>query len=216
MKCTDDDSEIVEACINGDLSAWSSLTQKYESLIRASIVNRLKKYGITLPCQDIEDIRQNTLTSIWKGRKLEEIRNRKNISYWLAIVSGNTAIEYMRWKRAQDTPKPVPLNYDSADELEGLAPSNGRDPSDEAAREEMLKKIKETIEALPHKEKLMIKLNIYHGKKYHEIADILNIPAGTVSSYIKRAREKLKKKIATILLIYTSLYMRGLYDKTGG
>lgn len=194
-KYRDNDSNIIEACINGDLAAWGQLTRKYESLIYASIVNRLRKYGFALPRQDIEDIRQNVLTNIWKSRKLENVRNRGNIAYWLAIVSGNIAIGYMRNKRAKDMPNPAPIHCGAIEELAELAGPEGATVFDNMARDEMLKKIDEAIEALSFKEKLIIKLNFYHDKKYNEIADILNMPPGTVSSYIKRAKEKLKKNL---------------------
>jgi RNA polymerase sigma-70 factor (ECF subfamily) len=191
----EDDSNIVKACVNGDLSAWSRLTQKYERLIYAAIVSCLGKYGFTLPPQDIEDIRQNVLTAVWKGGKLKNIKNRKNISYWLAIVSGNKAMEYMRAKRSQDIPKPIGLTYESGEELKEPAYAFGADASDDLTRKEILEKIEDAIDALPYKEKLMIKLNIYHDKKFREIAEILNVPKGTVSSYVKRAKEELMRKL---------------------
>ena len=73
-----------------------------------------------------------------------------------------------------------------------LIPSTGLNPSDELAKNELSKKIEEAVDALPTKEKLIIKLNLIYEKKYDEIAKILNLPKGTVSSYIKRAKEKLR------------------------
>ena len=194
-----EDMPLVEACIRGDLTAWSSLTKKYSDLIRASIEVRLKKYGFTLPRQDIEDIRQNVLESIWSGNKLESVKNRKSIAYWLAIVSGNAAIEYIRKKRIDQTLEPVSLSNElDKEELIGLIPSPDLNPFDELARKEILNKIDRAFRSLTHGEKLVAKLNIYHGKKYYEIAEILNMPGGTVSSYLKRAKEKLREKLQNL------------------
>ena len=188
-----DDSRLVEACINRDLIAWSQLINRYSGLISVSIVNRLKKYGLTVPSQDVEDIRQNVLISIWQDRKLESIQNRAHIGYWLSIVSGNIAIEYMRKKRNADPPGAISIyNKLNGKELSEFIPQAGESPKDEIIGNELLKKIDEAIEALPNKEKLIAKLNILYGKKYHEITDILNVPYGTVSSYMKRAKDKLR------------------------
>ena len=73
-----------------------------------------------------------------------------------------------------------------------LIPSTQRDPIDELTRNELSRKIDTAIELLPSKERLIIKLHLLHEKKYEEISDILNIPYGTVSSYIKRTKEKLR------------------------
>ena len=190
------DISLVEGCIKKDLAAWAALVKKYSNLIHISIENRLKKYGHILSRQDTEDIRQNVLASIWKGEKLKEIRNREDISYWLAIVSGNVAVNHIRRKRFQAESKSISL-FDKLDEKEfvELIPSASLNPKDEAMKNELSKKIDAVIELLPTKEKLVIKLNLLHNKEYSEISDILNIPKGTVSSHIKRAKGKLRKAL---------------------
>ncbi|MBI4974683.1 MAG: sigma-70 family RNA polymerase sigma factor [Candidatus Omnitrophica bacterium] len=197
---SEDDTNLVEGCINKDLRAWATFIKKYSNLISISIENRLKKYGFSLPHQDIEDIRQNVLASIWKDSKLEGVKNRNDISYWLAIVAGNEAMMYLKIKRGQETQKKISL-YDRVDEKElaEFIPSDRSSPLDELARKELSKKVKEAIESLPAKEKLIIKLNVIYDKKYNDIANILDLPKGTVSSYIKRAKERLKKVLKDFL-----------------
>lgn len=189
----DNDLRLIEDCIAKDPAAWTALIKKYSRLISISIDNRLKKYGVTLHGQDIDDIRQDILASLWGDGKLESIRNRRDISYWLAVTCGNMAIEYVRKRRSIDLAKCLPL-FDNIDEgdLAELASPSQTSADDDNAREELLKKAQGLIKSLPDKERVIIKLNLIHGKKYHEIADILNMPRGTVSSYIKRAKEKLK------------------------
>jgi len=189
-----DDSGMVEACIAGDVSAWKSLVLKYSPLIHTAISCRIRRYGIGLPSQDIEDIYQNVLTSVWVGQKLSEIKNRADISYWLAIVSGNTAVEYLRAIKASGMDKLEPLgdamDEESEDSGIGRAAEPGpRDPSEDKIADE----VKSALGCLLKKEKLIMKLLIFHNKKYNEIARILNMPRGTVASHIKRARAKLKR-----------------------
>ena len=192
----EDDSKLVEACINKDLLAWSAFIKKYSGLIFISIANRLKIHGLSLPRQDAEDIRQNILAALWKDGKLENVKNRRDISYWLSAVSGNAAVEYARRKRLFGPARILSI-FDKIDEKEfaDFAQSDQLAPADELARDEVSKKIEDAVESLPAKEKLIIKLNAFYDKKYHEIAEMLNMPKGTVSSYIKRAKEKLRKKL---------------------
>ena len=98
----------------------------------------------------------------------------------------------MRTKRAKEAPKIVPLTEEIAEELTDMNMSYKSSLSDTLTQNDIAKKIDKFIETLPRKEKLIMKLNIYHNKKYHEIAEILNIPKGTVSSYMKRAKEKIR------------------------
>jgi RNA polymerase sigma-70 factor (ECF subfamily) len=188
-----DDAELIERCIQKDLAAWSIFIKRYSPLVSASIANRLKKHGIQSSSADIDDIRQNTLTAIWQENKLATIKNRGNVAYWLAIVSGNEAIEYARRRRFKE-PRPTISLSEKMDEkeLSDVIASAAPGPRDEIARDELAKRIEAAIGSLPDKERLVIKLNLLHDKKYGQIAAILNMPAGTVSNYIKRAKEKLK------------------------
>ena len=185
---------LIEACIKKDLVAWSSLVKKYSGLIYVSIGNRLKKYGLDASTHDIEDIRQNIFSDIWKNDKLSHITNRDDISYWIAILAGNAAMEHFRSRGARQLQNTVPLSHKiGEEELNEIFPSDIPGPNDELARAETEERIDEAIESLPAREKIMIRLYLIHDKKYHEIAEFLGVPKGTVSSYIKRAKEKLKE-----------------------
>ena len=190
------DRYLIEACIKRDLVAWSILVKKYSGLIYVSIKNRLKKYGIPASNQDIEDIRQDIYSDIWKNGKLSHITNRDDISYWIAILSGNAAVEHFRSREARKLQNTVSLSQKIDEkELNEIFPSDIPGPNDELARAEAQERIDLAIESLPAREKIMIKLYLIHNKKYHEIAEFLGVPKGTVSSYIKRAKEKLKEAL---------------------
>lgn len=190
------DRHLIEACIKKDLIAWSILVKKYSALVYVSIENRLKKYGLDASSQDIEDIRQNIFSDIWKNGKLSHITNRDDISYWIAILSGNAAMEHFRSREARQMQNTMPLSHKiDEEELSEIFPSDISGPNDELARAETEERIDEAIESLPAREKIMIKLYLIHDKKYHEIAEFLGVPKGTVSSYIKRAKERLKEAL---------------------
>lgn len=195
-KGLEDDASVVDGCIKKDLAAWSVFTKRYSGLIHASIENRLKKYGFTLSREDVEDIHQNVLASIWNDAKLADVRDRDNISHWLAIVAGNSAIEYVRKNLTHKEARPLSL-LDKIGEKEfcDLVPSVHPDPADESICNEVSKMIEESIDALPEKERLIMKLNLFHDKTHDQIACILDLPKGTVSSYVKRAKERLRKDL---------------------
>lgn len=190
------DRYLIEACIKEDLTAWSELVEKYSRLVYISIKNRLKKYGFSASGHDIEDIRQNIFSDIWKNGKLSHITNRDDISYWIAILSGNAAMEHFRSRNARQLQDTVPLSHRIDEkELSEILPSEVSEPDDELARAETEEKVDLAIESLPGRERIMMKLYLMHDKKYHEIAEFLGVPQGTVSSYIKRAKERLKEAL---------------------
>ena len=198
-KHPENDRYLVGACIKKDISAWSRLVKKYSRLICISIENRVKKYSLSASPRDIEDIKQNILTDIWENNRLESITSRGDISYWISVVSGNAAIEHFKSRKVRQAQRTTSL-FDKIGEkeLHEILPSEIANPRDELIRAEASDRIYEAIESLPEKERLMIKLLLIHDKKYLEIAEILSVPKGTVSSYIKRAKDKLKKALKNI------------------
>lgn len=192
----DNDRCLIEACLNRDMASWARLVKKYSALAYVSIENRLKKYGVFASSHDIEDIRQDLFSDIWKNGKLSRVTNRDDISYWIAILSGNAAVEHFRAKGARQLQNTVSLSH----KIGGNGPDetlsfNAPAPNDEIARAETEERIDMAMESLPSQEKIMVKLHLIYGKKYHEIAEILSVPIGTVSSYIKRAKKRLREKL---------------------
>ena len=191
-----DDANLIDGCIKRDLAVWAGFVKKYSPLISISIETRLKRYDISVSRQDIDDIRQNILTSIWKDGKLEGVKNRADLRPWLAIVSGNAAAAYARSKFRNEPRKTISIFEKIGErELVEFIPSEAAGPGAETRKAELSQKIDEAIESLPPKEKLIIKLNILYDKKYDEISEIVNFPKGTVSSYIKRAKDKLREAL---------------------
>jgi len=187
------DRYLIEACIKKDLASWASLVKKYSGLVYISIENRLKKYGFDISSHDIEDIKQDIFTDIWKNKKLSNITNRDDISYWVAVLAGNAAMEYFRSKDVRQSQKNISFYSKMGEKpLSDITASEGINQKDELDRAETESRVDDLIETLPKKEKIVIRLHVMYNKKYHEIADIMGVPKGTVSNYIRRAREKLK------------------------
>ena len=196
MRRFDNDEALLRGCIDKDHAAWDHFTAKYSGLILASATNRLRKYGMSLKQDDLKDVQQNVLSCLWEDEKLAQVREARSLPYWLSIVSGNMALEHARKKRSLEKLMPVSIFDKIGDiELEDMISSGGLTPPDEIDRAETARRIEAAVEELPEKDRLVIKLNVIHGKKHGEIADILQIPAGTVSKHIRRAKESLKKSL---------------------
>jgi len=190
---TGSDRTIVEGCINKDLICWDALISKYSRLIYISIEKRLKKYGFMLPPHDIEDIRQNVLAAIWKEGKLKNVSNRDDVSYWFSIVAGNAAMTYIRKPEIRNSNKLLSLDKRKDDKnAYDILASDTLGPDGHILRDELEEKIDKYIRGLSSNEKIIIKLTLFHEKKQHEIAEMTGLPEGTVSSCIKRVKDKLK------------------------
>ena len=197
------DSSLVERCIRKDPLAWAELVKRYSRLISLSIENIFKKYSFPHSKSDVDDVLQNILILIWKGNKLRTIKNRRDISYWLAIVSGNMALNYMRLKASRERYDTVSMHQKLGEGLlneavEAIA-SDGPTPLDEAVRKEIAKSLKESFGKLSHTEQIIAKLNLFHKKTYAETARITHRPIGTVANTVKRIKNELKRGLKKYL-----------------
>lgn len=194
------DGSLVEGCLRDDADAWQAFRSKYSPLIRSAICIRMKKYGVRPSRIEVDEIFQNVLICLWKDRKLSEVKNRGDIKCWLAVVSGNTAIDYFRKKTLKKELKTVSIH----EEIDGMEigeflNSGNTDSSKHVIDKETAMRIKDLIGSLPEKERLIMKLYILYDKKYNEISDVTGIPFGTVANYIKRAKDKLREGLKNYL-----------------
>ena len=189
-----DDTELIRSCINRDDDAWSYFVNRYSPLVISAIGNRFRKYQFTATAHELKEVRQSLFSSIWEDNRLSTISDSRSIGYWLSITAGNAAIDYVRKRRRLEKVE-VLLSSQQLDRFEIHEETSGSGPSQvkELTRKEISEQIDEAIRRLPAKERLVIKLNILHGKKYDEIAGMLDMPQGSVATHVRRAKEKLKE-----------------------
>jgi len=72
---------------------------------------------------------------------------------------------------------------------------DSKDPYDALVDNELAAFINEFIKRLPQRERMILTLNFFYGKKHREITQMLKIPANTVSTIIKRTKDLLRKEL---------------------
>jgi RNA polymerase sigma-70 factor, ECF subfamily len=208
-ECYNNETDLIKACIRHDPGAWAAFTERYSRLMKIAIKKQLGRCGLAFAAHDIEDILQDTLTSIWRDKKLASVGNMASLTYWLAIVSQNAALSHLRKIRNEGIKETLPSvdTEDAGCDLSSILPASGPDPIDELSYAELSGKLDDAIGRLPPNEKLVIKLHILHGKGYHEIARMLGMPKGTVSSSIKRGKEKLQDVLKDFFAFFGLVYL---------
>jgi RNA polymerase sigma-70 factor (ECF subfamily) len=177
---------LVESCIKGKRTAWNRFVEQFSAVVFWAIKERLKRTNYHYSQQDVEDIFQNVFTLLWEKKKLAQIRYRRNIKNWLIMVAANCTINYFRSKR------------NTCSELEFLSPapySVDCNISYTVDQERLNRTLECILHELPKRELIIIKLSYLHNKTHQEISQLLRIPQNTISSIIKRTKEKLKEKL---------------------
>ncbi|MEK6568467.1 MAG: sigma-70 family RNA polymerase sigma factor [Candidatus Omnitrophota bacterium] len=189
--------ELVNRCVNKDKPAWSEFVLRFRSIVERSVRARLNRHNFSHTAEDIKDITQGIFLEIWENNKLAMVKDEDRITGWLAIVSQNAAIDYIRSQAKFNRQRSVCADEDGRlNDILNILPSE-TSLSRELAKEDLTETVDKLIEALEPREKLVLRLNIQHNQTHKEIAAFLNIPLNTVSSILRRTmislREKLKK-----------------------
>jgi len=181
----DNTHDMIERCIKREEKAWLEFINRFSGLVYYSASQRLRRDGFRFNEQDVQDIVQNVFVDIWEKSKLVEVRERDKIQAWLSIVGQTRALNFMRKKKERL------LAEDELFKVENVVSDNG-----EADRLELAEELETAIKPFEPREKIILKLNIIHGKTHKEIAKFMKIPINTVSTIIAR-RNKFLRGILT-------------------
>ncbi|MGH8988761.1 MAG: sigma-70 family RNA polymerase sigma factor [Acidimicrobiales bacterium] len=144
---------------------------------------------------DAEDLVQETYLKAY--RSFYSFAEGTNLKAWLYRILTNTYINaYRATKR-----RPEMSDVEDVEDLylyHRLAPGegSGRSAEDEALAGFTDDEVKEAIEALPEAFRIAVLLADVEGFSYKEIAEITDVPIGTVMSRIHRGRRALQKTLS--------------------
>jgi RNA polymerase sigma-70 factor (ECF subfamily) len=145
---------------------------------------------------DAEDLVQETYLRAYRG--YGGFTEGTNLKAWLYRILTNTFINRYRAKKR----RPEETDFDDVEDfylyrrLGGLEEAKaGRSAEDELMDLFPEQEVKEAVESLPENFRLAVLLADVEGFSYKEIADILDIPIGTVMSRLHRGRKQLQKRL---------------------
>jgi RNA polymerase sigma-70 factor (ECF subfamily) len=159
---------------------------------------------------DAEDLVQETYLRAYRG--FGGFTEGTNLKAWLYRILTNTFINRYRAKKR----RPEETEFDDVEDfylykrLGGLeAAGAGRSAEDELMDLFPEQEVKDAVEALPENFRMAVLLADVEGFSYKEIAEILDIPIGTVMSRLHRGRKALQKQL------YDFAATRGLAPPAG-
>ena len=145
---------------------------------------------------DAEDLVQETYLRAYRG--FGGFKDGTNLKAWLYKILTNTFINTYRAKKR----RPEETDLDDTEDfylyrrLGGLeAAAADRTPESEVLESIPEAVVKEALESLPEQFRMAVMLADVEGFSYKEIAEILDIPIGTVMSRLHRGRRALQKAL---------------------
>ena len=162
---------------------------------------------MTRNAADAEDIVQETYLRAY--RSYESFEKGTNLRAWLFRILTNTFINAYRAKQR----RPQETDVDDVDDLYLYRRVRSADVSSRSAEETLFDlftddEVKQALEDLPESFRLPVLLADVEGFSYREIAEMLDVPIGTVMSRLHRGRKSMQKALAQFAA------ERGLLDRS--
>ena len=173
-----------------DQAVFSDLAMEYMPALYTAALRMTRNPA------DAEDLVQETYLKAYRAFASFELGT--NLKAWLYRILTNTYINTYRAKKR----RPEIADVEDVEDLYlyrhlsgDQSPALGRSAEDEALDRFTDTDVKEAIESLPDTFRMAVLLADVEGFSYKEIAEITDVPIGTVMSRIHRGRKALQKAL---------------------
>ena len=192
-----DEAALIERCRAGDLGAFEPLVEKYRQ--RAY---RLA-YNVLRDPEEAWDVAQDAFIRAFQA--LPSFRGDSAFYTWLFRIVVNVARDRARQHaargRAFGTERVDEKDWDRILVDQGVAPDAN------ATQVEERERIVRALATLSEPHRAIIMLSDLEGLSYREIAEVLNIPMGTVMSRLHNARRRLRDALGPLLVLILAVLL---------
>ena len=178
------DEQLMSLFQGGDENAYIELVNRYKDKLINFIFNYLGDL------ESSEDVVQETMIKLYQ--KKHYYKEIAKFSTWLYTIAKNLANTELRKRKQRKT---TLLSQFSKDDKTYDLPSNDPEPGQEIQTDIVNKIIRDAVDQLSEKFKIVIVLRDFQGLSYEDISEIINVPIGTVKSRINRARLQLQVEL---------------------
>lgn len=179
------DGRLIDRTLAGDSTAFGELVQRHQDRLRNTLLR------MTGSAEEAEDVAQEAFVQAYT--KLDTFQRSSRFYTWLYRIAFNQAISKNRKRRPR-----VSLN--AVQEAGGIEPeADGSAPADPVLTGERSELLHEAIAELAEDHRQVLVLREFEGCDYQQIAEVLEVPVGTVRSRLFRARAQLRDRLAPVL-----------------
>jgi len=150
-----------------------------------ALLPRLRRFAVSLTgnATDADDLVQDTIERAL--RSLHRWEQGTRLDSWMFRIAQNLWIDAMRARKVRASVAADP------DDAENVAVDGVRDNEARLTYAATCRALQE----LPEEQRTVVALVLIDGMSYRDAADVLNVPIGTVTSRLARAREALAARV---------------------
>ncbi len=176
-----DDVQLIHNILSGDDEAFGTLVQKYQKSVHALAWRKIGDFHYA------EEITQDTFLQAYK--KLSTLKDHNQFAGWLYVIANRLCIDWIRNRK----PESQALGDSSMKTIDKLTYERyvleQRETEATEYRQEIVKRL---LKKLPESERTVVTLYYLGEMTAKEIGKFLGVSVNTITSRLKRARERLK------------------------
>lgn len=179
----------VKEVLNGDQEAFEEIVIHFQHRLYQVCYRMLNNAA------EAEDIAQEAFVRAYVN--LESYDQKRKFSTWLYRIATNLCIDRIRKKKPDyhlDAEVPGTEGLDMYSQIA----ADQELPEEEVEKMEMQERIQYEVSRLPDKYRTIIILRYMEDLQLQEIADILEMPLGTVKTRVHRGREALRQQMGSM------------------
>jgi len=176
-----EDALLIRRCLEGDREAFSHLVIRHQKMVINTVYRFLGQYD------DACEVAQEVFVAAY--RALNNFRQESKFSTWLYRIAVDQAKNRLKSLAA--------LKYSSADPPD--LPSSSQTPDQVYDSKALRETVQHALMGLDPEDREVIVLRDIEGQSYEAVAEILDLPVGTIKSRLHRARMALREKLAPYL-----------------
>lgn len=180
-----DDYGLIASCLAGKTQAFGELVTRYQDRLFNTVIRMVGN------SEDARDVVQEAFLNAYQS--LHSFKGDSLFFTWLYRIAVNTAISYRRKRKVL-----LRLHL-GAEESGGIDPADSSEESRpghalELAEEE--RRVHDALSRLSPEHRAVLVMKDLEGQKYEDMAEILDVPIGTIRSRLHRARLELRDILA--------------------
>lgn len=197
---TSSDQQLVKRALKGDERAFEEIVRRYQKPIVNFIARMVGNYDLAL------DLSQDVFVKAFVA--LRTYNEDFKFGSWIFKIASNTVIDHLRkgGPAISSLDKPVATEDD---EIQLDLASTALIPEEELEQTETRSILVQLIDQLPQAYRQMIVLRHVNELSYDEMAEITDLPLGTVKNRTFRAREMMRRMIEKLEGKGVRIYSRG-------
>lgn len=186
------DQELVAGCLKNDAASWRVFVDRFSRLVHWSIRKTLASSSAPGREELIREIFQEFFERLLEKNELAKLRDTGSLRKFLSVMACHMALDKLkglsRYARKNSPLESVLENNEDA-ALAFL-------PADPLLQGEADSLLAEALKELSSKEQACLRFHYEEGRTHAETGRLLGMPEDTVSTVLRRTREKLRKKLS--------------------